>query len=50
MRTLKHTCDNCDNKFKLVYDEDESSDSPIFCPFCAEYIISETQEDDDVDL
>jgi len=36
---LKHHCDNCDSKYKIIYDEDDCEDSPTYCPFCAEYII-----------
>jgi hypothetical protein len=36
---LKHHCDNCDSKYKIIYDEDDCEDSPTYCPFCAEYLI-----------
>ena len=50
MKTLKHTCDNCEAAFKIVYDGDQAPDDPIFCPFCSEYIMEESEDSDDLDL
>jgi hypothetical protein len=50
MATLRHTCDNCENPFKITYDPEVTTDDPIYCPFCANYIISEDNDDDSVDL
>jgi uncharacterized Zn finger protein (UPF0148 family) len=50
MKTLKHTCDNCEAQFKIVYDGDLAPDDPTFCPFCSEYIMEESEDSDDLDL
>jgi hypothetical protein len=45
MATIKHTCENCNSKFSVSYDEKVCETDPLHCPFCAEYIFL----DDDVD-
>lgn len=50
MPTLKHTCDNCENPFKIIYDPEVTTDDPVYCPFCAEYIITEKDDSDDLDV
>ena len=50
MPTLKHTCDNCENPFKIIYDPEVTTDDPVYCPFCAEYIITEKDDSDDLDI
>lgn len=47
MKTLKHTCDNCDSTYKITWDQDKVEDDPRFCPVCSEYILDEESEDDD---
>jgi hypothetical protein len=47
MNTIKHECENCDNTFKIVYDEEVCNADPIHCPFCAEYIIDNPSEESD---
>jgi hypothetical protein len=44
---LKHICDECDSKFKIIYDEIDCESDPQFCPFCAEYIIVDENEQDE---
>lgn len=40
----KKNCPECDSIFKLMYDLDETSGFPKFCPFCAASIYDEDQE------
>jgi hypothetical protein len=49
MKTLKHTCSQCDSTFSILYDLEHTEDDPHYCPFCAEMIvdIDELDEDDD---
>lgn len=50
MRTLKHTCSQCDSVFSINYDPDYTEDDPQYCPFCAEMIVDideYTEEDDE---
>jgi hypothetical protein len=47
MATLQHYCDNCDSEFSIRYDVEKCADDPHFCPFCSEYIIQDTTEDED---
>lgn len=41
MSKLQHTCDECDSKFTLHYDENLCEDDPTYCPFCASYLLDE---------
>jgi len=50
MKTLKHTCENCEAEFKLIYDEESAPDIPTYCPFCSEYITQESENSDELDL
>jgi hypothetical protein len=50
MTVLKHHCANCDTKFRINYDNEEAESDPTWCPFCAEYIITDTEEDLDDDM
>ena len=50
MKSLKHYCDNCESEYKITYNEDTVADKPTFCPICAEMILDQDEEDDDVDL
>jgi NAD-dependent SIR2 family protein deacetylase len=50
MTTLKHHCTNCDTKFRVNYEVEETDSDPVYCPFCAEYIISDMEEDLDDDM
>tara|TARA_B100000902_G_C27196545_1_gene856791 strand:+ start:749 stop:928 length:180 start_codon:yes stop_codon:yes gene_type:complete len=53
----KKYCSNCDNKYTIVYNEDDTDMQPLSCPFCSyevdeheeveeEIINNETDEDD----
>ena len=44
MSTLHHTCDSCDSKFTIKYDENLCEDDPIYCPFCSEYILLNSED------
>lgn len=46
MKTLKHTCENCDSSYKITWDENQTEDDPKFCPVCAEYILDDTEDID----
>lgn len=50
MKTLKHTCENCESAYKIVYDEETITDEPHFCPVCAEYIMEDSEDADELDL
>lgn len=50
MKTLKHYCENCESDFKIVYDPETVTDDPHFCPICAEYLIEDSEDADDLDL
>ena len=50
MKSLKHCCENCDTEFRITYNEEYAEDKPTFCPFCAEMIIDQDEDDIDVDL
>ncbi len=45
MSSLHHKCDSCDSEFTIKYNEDKCEDDPIYCPFCAEYILLEGDSD-----
>ena len=50
MATLNHVCGNCESEFKLKYNEELCDDDPIYCPFCSEYILLDSEnipEEDD---
>ena len=50
MATLNHVCGNCDSEFTLKYNEELCDDDPIYCPFCSEYILLDSEnipEEDD---
>jgi len=45
---LKHSCDNCDANYKIIYNEEDCEDTPHFCSVCGNYIIeSDTEEDEE---
>lgn len=50
LKTLKHTCDNCESDYKIVFDEETVADQPQFCPICAEYILDESEDADELDI
>lgn len=50
IKTLKHTCENCESQYKIVYDDEVVADQPQFCPICAEYILDESEDADELDL
>lgn len=39
MPTLHHICGQCDSEFTIKYNEENTEDSPHFCPFCGEMLI-----------
>ena len=50
MTTLNHVCDSCESEFTLKYNEELCDDDPIYCPFCSEYILLDSEnipKDDD---
>ena len=50
LKTLKHTCDNCESQYKIVFDEEVVADQPQFCPISAEYILDESEDADELDI
>lgn len=42
----KKTCRHCESTYKLVFDLDNTSGYPKFCPFCS----SEIYDDEDEEL
>jgi len=50
MANLHHTCDDCNSEFTIKYNEEACDDDPIYCPFCSEYILLDSEnipEEDD---
>lgn len=45
MSKLHHTCNNCDSEFTIRYDQENCESDPVYCPFCAEYILIEPDND-----
>jgi uncharacterized Zn-finger protein len=47
----KKDCKYCESSYKLIYDLDDTSGHPKFCPFCGEenYDDEELDFDDDMD-
>jgi len=43
MTTLNHVCDSCESEFTLKYNEELCDDDPIYCPFCSEYILLDSE-------
>ena len=39
MKTLDHTCHNCQSEFAINYIETVCESEPSFCPFCGEYLV-----------
>jgi len=39
MKTLDHTCHNCQSEFAINYIETVCESDPTFCPFCGEYLV-----------
>jgi hypothetical protein len=48
-KTIKETCQNCDAKYKIVFDAEEVGEVPTFCPFCGEST-EDWGEEEDLDL
>lgn len=42
----KVICIDCESEYKLMYDLDDTSGHPKFCPFCAAEVYDETDEDE----
>lgn len=47
MKTIRATCDNCESRFIISYDEYSTEDDPVYCPFCGEYITDDMEKSDD---
>ena len=47
MDTLDLNCDNCGSVFQLTFSEDEVSNSPDYCPFCADQLTLDDVDDDE---
>ena len=44
MASLHHVCDSCDSEFTIKYNEEKCEDDPIYCPFCSEYILLNSED------
>lgn len=45
MEILRYECNSCGSEFQLEYDIMSTEDDPKFCPFCAEYLLINFDED-----
>ena len=45
----KRICSYCESDYKLMYDLDNTSGHPKFCPFCASDVYEEQVESEDED-
>jgi predicted nucleic acid-binding Zn-ribbon protein len=43
MTTLTHSCEECNSSFTIKYDVSKCDDDPIYCPFCSEYILLDSE-------
>ncbi len=39
MASLHHICEECSSEFTIRYDDEQTEDSPHFCPFCGEMMV-----------
>jgi hypothetical protein len=46
---IKHNCENCDAKYKIIYNEEDCDDAPHFCSICGNYIVETDEEQDEED-
>ena len=44
---VKKYCSNCDNKYTIVYNEDDTDLQPLSCPFCSYEVEEEIEEEID---
>lgn len=42
----KKTCGYCESTYKILYDYEETTGSPRYCPYCGE----ECYDDEEIDL
>lgn len=42
------TCGECESDFRLIYQPNDVSGLPKFCPFCGADIYNEDEKDDEV--
>ena len=38
MSSIKHSCDECNSKFIIRYDDRACDSDPTYCPFCSGYL------------
>ena len=43
MKTLDHTCHNCQSEFAINYVDSVCESDPTFCPFCGEYLLLDSE-------
>lgn len=46
MSRLHHKCPDCDSEFTITYRIENCEDDPIYCPFCASYLLDDQNEED----
>ena len=44
MPSIKHSCDECDSKFIIRYDDRSCDSDPTYCPFCGGYLNLNTND------
>jgi hypothetical protein len=42
----KVICRDCESEYKLMYDLDDTSGHPKFCPFCAAEVYDDSDEEE----
>lgn len=45
MATIKYKCENCESAFAIKYDEELTESDPTWCPFCAEMMFLDKDDD-----
>jgi hypothetical protein len=45
----KVICSDCESEYKLMYDLDNTSGHPKFCPFCAAEVYDDSDEEETSD-
>lgn len=46
---VKQNCIECNSKFTIEYDLEDTQDDPNFCPFCGIHILDYDFDDEDLE-
>jgi DNA-directed RNA polymerase subunit RPC12/RpoP len=49
MNSINHFCTECESQFTIKFDKELCADNPIYCPFCATYILDADEADNEDD-